>query len=915
MLADILGWDELDAALAALDDRTLGELLGALPARDLDGLTIGDLLQGIVDPKDYPWEDLDLDAAADELAANNGEVSFVVEVESALEGPNPFDVHVTLPAGFRYVPDSLTYDGAIISSSVQPDGSVSALLQARAGLSRLHVSALVPLTVGAAGKAETTLTVSDAVGSLSLTAASTDQVVSEAFELNDTSATATPMATDTLYLTHLATTDDQDWFALQVRQGEKLSVILSNLTSDFDLTLFGPTGTPLRGPADGSLVPAADGGRSLLAQDTVPAVVPSEDIDLTAPTGNVLFAVSANRGAMDERIDTTALEAGRYFVRVTGYQGASSSRPYALRASLTPARFSGACPAVDRTPSGPLPPLDTNLPADVTTLFVVDRGRLAALYPDGADEVAAELDELTSVVNQGPGDDTDPFGTERAGVLDVSTLGGVQHAYDTWDAAPCDPAAANAVVSQLGAAIDDAVRTHPTIAHVVLVGNDDQLPFARVRDATMYSNEREYASEVGDAQSPLTAALSLGYLLSDDPYGDAHPVMVGPRELFAPTIAVGRLVETPSEIATALSSYLSSSGRLDPTTAFSSGYDFLTDGAEAVADELDDHLATTRLTAPQWTANDLEADLDGSPDIASVNAHFDHYRALPADQDARGIQDELFTTADVADDADLDDDGDIDPGPTATALDGALLFSMGCHGGLSVSDVSVGGLHRQDWAQTFTGIGAVFVANTGYGYGDDTVVGATEDLMRRFATGLGASLTAGQALAQAKQQYLAATKYVTPFDEKVSSQVVFYGLPQFRVGDAPVTPPPDTVVEHDDPTGLDFAPVDVGGVVETDFVRTTTEPRRLLLVSRRHPRHRRSAGAAPGRRRPDEHRPRAARRAADRAAVHGRGDARPRGLHADGRPRVDLTRGVDDADVVPDLAAVGQPLRVGGRPP
>ena len=243
-LADLVEWP---AFAAAIGGWTLAELVAGLPADVVAELTLGDLLQGVVDPADYPWEDLDLDAAAGELAANNGEVTFVVEIESALTATGSFDVSVTLPAGFTYVPDSLTYDGAIISSALESDGTVSALLQGRPGLSRLHVSALVPLTVGAAGKAETTLTVSDTVGSLSLTAASTDQVVSEAFELNDTAATATPIAADTLYLTHLATTGDQDWFALQVAQGERASVILSNLTSDFDLTLFGPSGTQLRG--------------------------------------------------------------------------------------------------------------------------------------------------------------------------------------------------------------------------------------------------------------------------------------------------------------------------------------------------------------------------------------------------------------------------------------------------------------------------------------------------------------------------------------------------------------------------------------------------------------------------------------------------------------------------------------------
>ena len=93
---------------------------------------------------------------------------------------------------------------------------------------------------------------------------------------------------------------------------------------------------------------------------------------------------------------------------------------------------------------------------------------------------------------------------------------------------------------------------------------------------------------------------------------------------------------------------------------------------------------------------------------------------------------------------------------------------MGCHGGLSVSDVSVGGLRQAGLGpDAHRDQGAVFAGNTGYGYGDDTVVGATEDLMRRFATGLDGTLTPARRLAQAKQQYVAGDEVVTPFDEKV----------------------------------------------------------------------------------------------------------------------------------------------------
>ena len=43
-------------------------------------------------------------------------------------------------------------------------------------------------------------------------------------------------------------------------------------------------------------------------------------------------------------------------------------------------------------------------------------------------------------------------------------------------------------------------------------------------------------------------------------------------------------------------------------------------------------------------------------------------------------------------------------------------------------------------------------------------------------------MTAGRALMIAKQQYLATTQVLNPYDEKVLQQVVFYGLPMYKLG-------------------------------------------------------------------------------------------------------------------------------------
>ena len=415
-------------------------------------------------------------------------------------------------------------------------------------------------------------------------------------------------------------------------------------------------------------------------------------------------------------------------------------------------------------------------------------------------------------------------------------------------------------------------------------------------------------------QTPLTNSLALGYLLTDDPYADATPLGVGSRELFVPDLAIGRLVEMPAEIKVALDNYVTFDGLLDPQTALSTGYDFLDDGAEEIAKALRDNelgpngdgLTTAELRGDLWDSAALDEHLTGTatvpaPDIASVNAHFDHFRALPAASDAAGNETDLYTTDDVLDEA------------TRPTLERSLLFSMGCHGGLSVSDLTVGGIRTNDWAQSFAGAGAVFAGNTGFGYGDTAIVAATEDLMLRFAGNLDGTMTVGEAMSLAKQRYISATRVgMTPFDEKVVAQVVMYGMPQYRIGSVTpeeptfVTPTPDTTG-----LGLDTFAVTLGDEFELETGENgrgqywtfggdsqatagqPVQPRAVVDVT---------ADAAPGAWRP-HHQPDVDRRPAERPGVH----------HAGSRLGRHLARGEHHAHHLPDPAAIGQPLRDAGR--
>ena len=109
------------------------------------------------------------------------------------------------------------------------------------------------------------------------------------------------------------------------------------------------------------------------------------------------------------------------------------------------------------------------------------------------------------------------------------------------------------------------------------------------------------------------------------------------------------------------------------------------------------------------------------------------------------------------------------------------------------------------------GTGATgWIGNTGYGLGDTLVVGYSERLHALLSPKLDGTMRLGQALAQAKQEYIATLGVVGPYDAKVVMQTTLYALPMLRLGTAtPPGPPPPPPLSTDPATGLQSADFDV----------------------------------------------------------------------------------------------------------
>src|SRR4029453_7604826 len=105
---------------------------------------------------------------------------------------------------------------------------------------------------------------------------------------------------------------------------------------------------------------------------------------------------------------------------------------------------------------------------------------------------------------------------------------------------------------------------------------------------------------------------------------------------------------------------------------------------------------------------------------------------------------------------------------------------------------------------------AGWIGNTGYGLGDTTDVAYSERLHALFSRKLDGTLSVGQALEQAKQDYLSTLAVMSAYDAKVMMEATLYGLPMLRLGSGiPASPPPPPPLHTDPATGLQAASFDV----------------------------------------------------------------------------------------------------------
>jgi hypothetical protein len=751
-------------------------------------VTLADLLGSLLPQAAYDWEQLPLlQVPLQDYSSDGGVVTYTAtySVTGSSDGTRAADIQVTLPDGARYVAGSTVSSAAL--TMPEPDfnatqntltwhatfpGSTQETLvfKAKPGIQLGTVSAGAKVLLS--GEVPTTVATAPTPASTSLT---------QTFAGDGSPATATTVAPDTLYLGYTPNGSDRDYFSLPLpAAGTQVTVHLGHLKVDDDLVVFAPTVDPLRVPKPGTAATVAPNVSPNLQQRTQ-AIQPEVlgDVPQTPPSGQSVVGVSDNRGLADEQVTFIVPEHAPDAVatlQVTSYAGGYSNDPWTLR--------------VEQSPAIPLPPTCASptlvgggvtkaLPASVggSTLYLFNSKRFGDLYG-----LAAENSVWTKLATLAGRSDA-----AGGSVIPVDAVSSIASTLTPWYANGCSPGASNAVVRTIGRYLDTIPSTYK---YVVLVGDYDVLPPGLVLDNTSYVNEREYASTfLGATNNQYLSAYALGYLPTDDPYGDTNYSGTG---AYIPEAAVGRLVETPAQISSQLDRYVTLNGAINPTTALVTGYDFLSDGALQVAASLQPKVpAPAQLIGDTWTKTNLLAALfpgTNGPQIDVVNAHYDHRRSLPADQNAAQRDTILYTTGDVG----------------TNAMANRLVITLGCHSGLSVSDLLVGTPLATDWAQTYAAQGAIdYIGNTGFGLGETAGVAYSEQLQVLLAQRLDGSMTVGQALTYAKQEYAGSVPTTSGYQLKVLDEAEMYGLPMYQVGSgtSPAGPTPQPVTT-DPTTGL-----------------------------------------------------------------------------------------------------------------
>ncbi len=526
-----------------------------------------------------------------------------------------------------------------------------------------------------------------------------------------------------------------------------------------------PSGSLPSGSLPSGSLPSGSLPSGSLPSGSLPSgSLPSGSLDAYASAARQsLIAVSMNPYTTTQSIDRNTYDyMGDLYVRVVGRY--SLQTPFNLDVWVE----SGVCGAIQPVPDN-LQIINGSASAgSYKSLILTDSSRLAGTPT----EIAAALAKLQILAAR-----SDVIGV----VIDLaeSKYQRVAWANTQADAnLPC-PTAKNMVADEIKNVIGEYRNANTaTLEYIVLAGGANVIPYFQVPDVAGQANEKDYVVPVAPSTAS-EAGLLTNLVQGQDSYGSQVEVTQGGYKLAYPDLAVGRLVDSASDISIAVNAYIATNGLITPHSSLITGYDFVGDAAIAIKEQMDagtNSVADTLIQLPglpptdptAWTAPQLKTKLlAGNFDVAVLVGHYSAGTLLAADYATQISAEEiLYSNAD---------------------LKNVLFLTLGCHGGYTIpgNDILNNASPDPDWAKAFLRKGAAgYVAATGYAYGDTELVEYGERLFvlisKQLRTG-NDPVSVGNAMMAAKRKYLADTAQMTGIDQKTIIEMTLYGLPMMKV--------------------------------------------------------------------------------------------------------------------------------------
>ncbi len=532
-----------------------------------------------------------------------------------------------------------------------------------------------------------------------------------------------------------------------------------------------------------------------------------------------LLAVSSTPGPVSKCATAdTWNNTGNFYVRVTGNNGAfAAGQPY----TLTVTTSGSTCPSTlsdyssdgftttsgDGTMSGSGSSPETVI-VDNSSLMAAAAAQ-STTSPGGTGALSSALQTLA---------------TDTSGV--VVNVGDSLRVHDLYAQAQANLTCPYAENLEAGA-IQDIINSYrtPSLRYVVIVGDDDVIPFFRYPDDAGLASESGYEPPLSSTLPPGAALASNDYL-SDDQYGAASEITYEGTTIPLTTAAVGRLVETPADILATVDSYIGSGTTPGTTTiaaksSLATGYDFMAPPATSVEQAFTaGGLGNDSLISNSWKATDLGNELFGSHhDLVFLGGHFSANNLLAAD-DTTTMTTNQFASG------------------IGSELSDSLLLAAGCHAGYNIdgNDGVPGVTDPLAWPQAFTEAGATLIAGTGYQYGDTNYTAYSDQVYVDLAQQLGSTPTAataafgngggvavGSALVDAEQEYLAGLYQMGGLQEKALLEIELYGLPMLGLHEPKQGSPANVAPTSTNPS-LSTATAGPGAVLDLQQAQVDLTP-------------------------------------------------------------------------------------------